>query len=208
MGRSLAPDLASVGLLLGVEPGNGLGDVERRLEEFYSRGSLARAHALLQYIVAVHLYRLGYDVQVEYGLPGGLRADVYAEAPWEELVVEVETGRVPPRLMVQYDSYMRARLAYKVLLYSVHAPTALAVPSYLEGFVPWQLMGDGGGRRGLAALIQAYYSIGGERLGRMLDRARLRRVYLISLSVDGIRVEEVEEPPGSARGHEEGLLWI
>ncbi len=193
MPKSIASELARVAPMLGVEPGNGLGDVERRLQQLYSRGALAKAHAILQYTIAAYLYTRGYDVQVEYDLPDGLRADVYAEAPWEELIVEVETGRVPPRFIVEYDSYMRARLAYKVLLYSQHAPTALAIPSYLEPFTPRQLLKYDGERGMIANLIQAYYNVDPARLQILLDNARLERVYVINLARDSIDIIVVEE---------------
>ncbi|MCE4605688.1 MAG: hypothetical protein F7C08_04060 [Desulfurococcales archaeon] len=103
---------------MGIEPKDGLREAYNTLSILYKRRGIAGVHALVQYTVAAYLYKKGYDIQVERLVGNGLRADIYGEAPWGRIIVEVETGFIPHNMLLYGEAYMKARTSYKLLSYS------------------------------------------------------------------------------------------
>jgi hypothetical protein len=107
-------------------------------------------HSVMEVICAKYLIEQGYDVKVEHQLEGGyLSADVFAirmddttkddmvSKKGETLLIEVETGFVPPEAALNPGLYRQARIATKIARYSGHAKKfALATPNYHVVQVP------------------------------------------------------------------------
>lgn len=103
--------------------------VRNRLIELYKRNIVKINHSVLEVICAKHLIRYGYDVDVERQLNDILVCDLYATKGDNILVVEIETGFVPPEHALDPLTYTSARVASKIARYSAFADKfALATP--------------------------------------------------------------------------------
>ncbi len=130
-------------------------EVRDRLVELSRRGLAKVNHSVMQVLCAKHLIEEGYEVRVEYSLNGGsLTADLFAvrermlglgEDPRdailsemhgvseneETLVLEVETGFVPPKAALSPGSYRSTRIAAKIARYAGFSHRfSLATPHY------------------------------------------------------------------------------
>jgi hypothetical protein len=74
-------------------------------------------HSVMELVCARHLILRGYEVDVERTL-NGLSCDLYGVKGFGSLIVEVETGFVPPEHALDPMTYCRARIASKVARYS------------------------------------------------------------------------------------------
>ena len=195
MNPPLEAYIARIDRLMGVQHYNGLRNVYDRLVKLYRRRGLARYHALLQYIMASKLYTEGYDVEVEWEVGGGYRADVYGEAPWGTVIIEVETGFIPPGVLLEASSYLQARIIYKAAMYSRAADSfALAVPysMNIEDIAPSWLFKEPGSRlveyREVLNLVSRYFN--GPLTLNDLEEARIDVIYLVRLSNSGVELVE------------------
>ncbi|MEM0120754.1 MAG: hypothetical protein QXP58_00875 [Thermoprotei archaeon] len=93
--------------------------VSEKLKEMHAKGLVKINHSVMEVVVASYLIRKGFDVDVEHSLDG-LVCDVYAQKGGT-LIVEIETGFVPPEHALDPVRYMVARLISKVARYSKHA---------------------------------------------------------------------------------------
>ncbi|MGC9111998.1 hypothetical protein [Acidilobus sp.] len=97
----------------------------------------------MQLIVAEKLRELGFDVVVEHRIDDVHVADVYAQGYDRSLIVEVETGYLPPMFIDRAEEYMEAKIAVKALKYSCAADEFyVATPSYLRLPIPHALLTD------------------------------------------------------------------
>ncbi len=126
-----------------------------RLVELRKKRLVKINHSVMQVLCAKNLIEQGYKTKVEYPLDGGkLIADILAirdrstSSPvairdkWiseqhnlpedkETLVVEVETGFVPPKAALYPVRYRQTRITAKIARYSGHSHSfALATPSF------------------------------------------------------------------------------
>ena len=104
-----------------------------RLVELRDRNMLKINHSVLEMIVARHLIEEGYEVDLEFQVDGDLTCDVYARKGMGEMIVEVETGYVPPSHALDPVNYIRARIASKIARYSnyCHRFVVGAPPHYI-----------------------------------------------------------------------------
>jgi len=77
-------------------------------------------HSVMELVCAKHLILSGYEVEVER-LLNGLSCDLYAVKGLGRLIVEVETGFVPPDHALDPLIYCKARIASKIARYSNYA---------------------------------------------------------------------------------------
>ena len=129
-----------------------LGEIRDALVELRKRRLVKINHSVIELLCAHHLIGEGYHVTVEQLLEGGaLVADIYATRNNGKnnyqnnsngtLVVEVETGFVPPEAALAPGRYRQARIAAKIARYSGHAQAfALATPNYHVLQVPKVLL--------------------------------------------------------------------
>jgi hypothetical protein len=111
--------------------------LEERLVELREKNLLKINHSVLELIVAKFLVSDGFDVDLEHVLDSGLSCDVYAVKGEGTLIVEVETGFVPPAHALDPMDYIRARIASKIARYSNHCHKfSLAAPPHYIMPVP------------------------------------------------------------------------
>ncbi len=154
-----------------LEPGTKLGTmnhlmpIRNRLVELNKKRLVKINHSILQVICAKYLIEQGYSVQVEHPLLGGqLSADLFAtrkkepeiqydiesvliserlglEEDIEALVVEVETGFVPPMAASHPVKYLVTRMAAKIGRYSRYSHRfGMATPNYSVLQIPRIMM--------------------------------------------------------------------
>ncbi|HJW65681.1 MAG TPA: hypothetical protein VJ507_02745 [Candidatus Bathyarchaeia archaeon] len=88
-------------------------------------------HSVMELVCAKYLILKGYDVQLEYGLNDLLTCDLYSTKGYGNLIVEIETGFIPPDHALDPLTYLSARLASKIIRYSSFAGKfALGVPPH------------------------------------------------------------------------------
>lgn len=110
-------------LLLGSmtqDEGEKLIYVGNKLKEMYRRSLVKSNHSVMELVVCSYLVKKGYAVDVERKLDS-LVCDVYATRGDGTLIVEVETGFVPPEHSLDPVNYQRARLASKIARYSQYS---------------------------------------------------------------------------------------
>jgi len=166
-----------------------------KLKDMHRRKLLKSNHSIMEAICAWHLATQGYEVDVEYKLGESLVCDVYAARDGETLIVEVETGYVPPENALDPIAYRYTRIAAKIARYSKHAHTfALATPPYHILQIPPVLAKPPEQRslqelQRLKALCDNYYKNPPISLEE-LKQAKLTHVYIVN--VDSTQVQRME----------------
>ena len=88
-------------------------------------------HSVMELVCAKYLIQKGYDVQLENRLNDLLTCDLYSTKGYGNLIVEIETGFIPPEHALDPLTYLSARLASKIIRYSSFAGKfALGVPPH------------------------------------------------------------------------------
>jgi len=88
-------------------------------------------HSVMELVCAKHLISKEYNVEVEHQLDGGLTCDLFAAKGFGTLIVEIETGFIPPEHALDPSAYNSARIASKIIRYSNHAGKfALGIPPH------------------------------------------------------------------------------
>ncbi len=110
-----------------------------KLTDLYKIGAVKINHSAMELVIAAHLIEKGYLVDVEVPLDD-LRCDVMG-TNGEKVIVEVETGFVPPDHALDPDNFCRARIASKIARYSKYADKfyLAAPPTYFMEIPPFLL---------------------------------------------------------------------
>ena len=88
-------------------------------------------HSVMELVCSKYLILKGYDVQVEQRLSDLLTCDLFSTKGYGNLIVEIETGFIPPENALNPMTYLSARLASKIVRYSSFAGKfALGVPPH------------------------------------------------------------------------------
>jgi hypothetical protein len=95
--------------------------VKERLIALYKRNIVKINHSVMELICAMHLIRYGYHVDVEKQLTDSLVCDVFATKGDGQVIVEIETGFMPPEHALDPFSYYVSRIASKISRYSKYA---------------------------------------------------------------------------------------
>jgi hypothetical protein len=95
-------------------------------------------HSVMELVCAKSLIQRDYEVQLEYPLNELLTCDLFGTKGMGNLIVEIETGFIPPENALAPMTYTSARLASKIIRYSSFAGKfALGVPPhYILPFPP------------------------------------------------------------------------
>ena len=151
-------------------------------------------HSVLELLCAKSLIMKGFEVEIEHPLADDLVCDIYGRNHGLSIVVEIETGFVPPTYALKPSTYCTARIASKIARYSRHADkfalgttpsNILPVPATFQ---------EPPGRRSAEdllkgkALCDIYYSHPPITLDQ-IARAELDSIYIIDL--DSLRVREL-----------------
>ncbi len=110
--------------------------LKERLLELNSQNLVKINHSVMELVSAKHLIQNGFDVELEHYLDG-VSCDIYAVKGYGSVIVEVETGFVPPEHAVDPLTYLQARIASKITRYSGFANKfMLATPPYYIMEIP------------------------------------------------------------------------
>jgi len=148
-------------------------------------GKVKINHSAMELVCAKELLLLGYKVDVEHDIDG-LACDVYAWANGTDLVVEIETGFVPPDHALDPLRYLRARIASKIARYGCLADGfALGLPPHYVALIPSAFLKGGEERSeeellALKELCDYYYHKPPVSLDE-LRSARLDWVFIIDV---------------------------
>jgi hypothetical protein len=172
-----------------------LSDLKDHLLQLQKENVVKINHSVMELVCAKHLIDKGYGVQVEHPLDGDLICDLFAVKGYGSLIVEIETGFVPPEHALDPSTYIAARIASKIIRYSGRASKfALGMPPHyvLQFPVTFTLPPTSRGTEDLKqikSLCDLYYLNPPVTIGEITN-ARIHVVYIID--VDGATVREAE----------------
>jgi hypothetical protein len=95
--------------------------VRLHLVDLYMRNLVKINHSVIELLCASNLIEHGYEVEVERRVGEGLVCDVYGTKGGGNVIVEIETGFVPPSNALDPSTYCYARIISKTARYSAHA---------------------------------------------------------------------------------------
>ena len=167
-------------------------------------------HSIIELVCAKYLIQKGYEVQIEYPLNDILTCDLYGIKGLGNLIVEVETGFIPPENALAPLTYTSARLASKIIRYSSFAGKfALGVPPhYILPFSatlakPPRNRSDQEIMQ-IKKLCDAYYQKPPVTLEEIRN-ARIHEIYIID--VDRAKVAEIDPETYLKRAMQKGIIY-
>ena len=167
----------------------------RRLVELREKNLLKINHSVLEMIAAKNLVLSGYNVDLECTVGENLACDVLATKGMGTMIVEIETGYVPPAHALDPSNYIRARVASKIARYSgfSHKFALGAPPHYLlpipESLTKPPRYRDEDEIRTIKQYCDLYYSNPPVTREEILN-ARIHSVHIID--VDNMTVNETD----------------
>ena len=165
-------------------------------------------HSVMELVCAKYLIQREYEVQLEYQLNSLLTCDIFATKGYGNLIVEIETGFIPPENALAPMTYTSARLASKIIRYSSFAGKfALGVPPhYILPFPPVLAKAPRDRTEKEIAdvkrLVDAYYSKPPVTLEEIRN-ARLQEIQIID--VDRVCVQEFDPEAYLKRAMQKGI---
>jgi hypothetical protein len=177
-------------------------DLRDSLLKMYRERRVKINHSVMELICAKFLVQDGFNVDLEHEL-NGISTDIYAKKGFGSLIVEVETGFVPPDHALDPVNYLRARVTSKITRYSAFANKfILATTPYYIMQIPTSLVKPPRFRSEeevmyLKSLCDQYYTNPPVSLEEIRN-ARLHRIYVVDVDNTSIREWEVNEYMGKA----------
>lgn len=167
-------------------------ELRNELLSLHDRKLVKINHSVMELICATYLIQNGFEVYLEHNI-GFLSTDIYAKKGFGSLIVEVETGFVPPDHALDPVTYLKARIASKITRYSSYANKfVLASTPYYIMQIPPSLTKPPRFRRDeeishIKDLCDQYYS-NPPVTHEEIRNARLHSIYIID--VDNVNVLE------------------
>jgi len=167
-------------------------------------------HSVMELVCAKYLIQKNYEVQIEYPLNKILSCDLYGIKGMGNLIVEVETGFIPPENALAPLTYTTARLASKIIRYSSFAGKfALGVPPHYVLPFPHTLAKAPRNRSDqeigqIKDLCDAYYQKPPVTLEEIRN-ARIQEIYIID--VDRGKVQEIDPEAYLKRTMQKGIVY-
>ncbi|MGA3060040.1 MAG: hypothetical protein ABSD92_06675 [Candidatus Bathyarchaeia archaeon] len=167
-------------------------------------------HSVMELVCAKYLIQKGYEVQLEYPLNEILTCDLYATKGYGNLIVEVETGYIPPENALAPLTYTTARLASKIIRYSSFAGKfALGVPPHYILPFPRALSKPPRNRtdqeiKQIKNLVDTYYQKPPVTIEEIRN-ARIQEIYIID--VDWAKVQEIDPEAYLKRAMQKGIVY-
>ena len=167
-------------------------------------------HSVMELVCAKYLIQKDYAVQLEYPLNEILTCDLYAIKGYGNLIVEVETGYIPPENALAPLTYTTARLASKIIRYSSFAGKfALGVPPHYILPFPRALSKPPRNRTDqeimqIKKLCDAYYQKPPVTIEEIRN-ARIHEIYIID--VDWTKVQEIDPEAYLKRAIQKGIVY-
>jgi len=172
-----------------------LNRLKDRLIQLHRQNVVKINHSVMELVCAKHLILKGYEVQVEHPLNGGLICDLYAMKGYGNLIVEIETGFIPPEHALDPTTYISARTASKIIRYSnFSSKFALGTPPHYIFQIPPVLAEPSRQRtskdlEAIKNLCDLYYQNPPVSLEEVKN-AHLHIIYIID--VDSAKVQEID----------------
>ena len=167
-------------------------------------------HSVMELVCAKHLILKGYEVQIEYPLNEILTCDLYAIKGYGNLIVEIETGFIPPEYALCPLTYTSARLASKIIRYSSFAGKfALGMPPHYILPFPHALAKPPRRRtpeeiKAIKKLCDKYYQ-NPPVTEEEICNARIQEIYIID--VDQAKVQEIDPEAYMKRAFSKDLIF-
>jgi hypothetical protein len=95
--------------------------IRLHLVELYKKNLVKINHSVIELICANYLIGQGYNLKVEHKLQEDLVCDIYGEKGDGSIIIEIETGFVPPAHALDPGRYCSARIISKTARYSVYS---------------------------------------------------------------------------------------
>ncbi|MCL4355920.1 MAG: hypothetical protein JRN56_01080 [Nitrososphaerota archaeon] len=165
------------------------------LVNLYRKNLVKINHSALELVCARTLIKQGYDVKVEHRLDKILVCDVMGSRGDGRLIVEIETGFIPPEAALEPSAYAQNRISSKIARYSKYAGKfALGTtPSYTLDLPRFFIKPSRNRTREEAVRIKARTDVTYNRPEISIDdlmQARLHMVFLID--IDSASVQEID----------------
>ncbi len=167
-------------------------------------------HSVMELVCAKYLIQKGYEVQLEYPLNDILTCDLYSIKGLGNLIVEIETGFIPPENALAPMTYTSARLASKIIRYSSFAGKfALGVPPHYILPFPRALAKPPRNRADweidqIKRLCDAYYQKPPVTVEEIRN-ARIHEIYIVD--VDHAKVQEIDPEAYLKRAIQKGVIY-
>ena len=167
-------------------------------------------HSVMELVCAKYLIQKGYEVQLEYRLNEVLTCDLYCIKGLGNLIVEVETGFIPPENALAPLTYTSARLASKIIRYSSFAGKfALGVPPHYILPFPRTLAKSPRNRsteeiEQIKKLCDVFYQKPPVTIEEIRN-ARIQEIYIID--VDRAKVQEIDPEAYLKRAIQKGVVF-
>jgi hypothetical protein len=199
-------------LTLGVEKEaeNKLNILKNWLVKLQKENIVKINHSVMELVCAKHLILKGYEVQLEYPLNEVLTCDLYSVKGYGNLIVEIETGFIPPEHALFPLTYTSARLASKIIRYSSFAGKfALGMPPHYILPFPRALAKPPRKRTleeiGLIKKLCDRYYQNPPVTEEEIQNARIQEIYIID--VDQAKVQEIDPEAYMKRAFSKGLIF-
>jgi hypothetical protein len=166
-------------------------------------------HSVMELVCAKYLILKGYEVQLEYQLSEILTCDLYSRKGYGNLIVEIETGFIPPEYALCPLTYTSARLASKIIRYNSFAGKfALGMPPHYILPFPRALAKPPRKRTtkeidAIKKLCDKYYQ-NPPVTEEEIKNARIQEIYIID--VDQAEVREIDPEAYMKRALHRGIL--
>jgi hypothetical protein len=176
--------------------------LKEKLLELNSQNLVKINHSVMELVSAKHLIQNGFDVELEHYLDE-VSCDIYAVKGYGSVIVEVETGFVPPEHAVDPLIYLRARIASKITRYSGFANKfMLATPPYYIMEIPSALTKPPRFRKEdevsvIKGLCDLYYTNPPVSVEEIRN-ARIHSILAVDVDSASVREWEVNEYLGKA----------
>ncbi|HSQ48606.1 MAG TPA: hypothetical protein VLL96_02865 [Candidatus Deferrimicrobiaceae bacterium] len=166
-------------------------------------------HSVMELVCAKYLLQKNYQVQLEFQVSPQLTCDLFGAKGLGNLIVEIETGYIPPEYALSPLTYTTARLASKIIRYSSFAGKfALGVPPHYILPFPRTLAKPPRNRSDqeieqIKNLCDAFYQKPPVTLEEIRN-ARIHEVYIID--VDLVKVQEIDPEAYLKRAIQKGVV--
>ena len=189
---------------------NKLSKLKERLIKLHNENLVKINHSVMELVCAKHLVEKDYDIQLEYPLNELLTCDLYGVKGLGNLIVEIETGFIPPENALAPLIYNYERLESKIIRYSSFAGKfALGVPPHYVLPFPQTLAKPPRNRteveiEQIKALCDAYYHKPPVTFEDICN-ARIQAIYIID--VDRTRVIDIDPEAYLKRAMQKGVVF-
>ena len=187
---------------LNAEENKKISNLKNKLSQLHNKNLVKVNHSIMELVCAKYLIQNGFEVELERTLDG-VSCDVYAVKGYGTLIVEVETGFVPPEHALDPQLYLSTRVASKITRYSGFANKfCLATPPQYIMQVPMVLAKPPRFRTeddvtALKRICDLYYTNPPITLEEIRN-ARLHSVYTLNVDMATVKEWELNEYMGKA----------